>query len=373
MEELVLVDLLGHGVVADEDDLDVLVAAGEEQVQQHEEALAHGLALLVHRAGDVHHAEHHRLRGRARHLDAVVVAQVEAVDEGDALDLGAQPGELLAQRAYFVAVLAEAGDGVVEFLLQRADARRVGRAERQPTAERAAHRADDVDVGRRAVGLEAGALGLVVGDLGELGADHARQLEVLEEQVEEFLARELEHEVVLVLALVARLALAAAVTAAAERALDAVAGAELVVTGKDLFPDPALAVMQRRFGEVARGDGDLLAVVQVADRAAVDGLGHRLADLLLEAAHEALAVDRALVLAVEAPIDDADHVSSLWHAGSRAGRAILPRPAGGVTTTCARAGTTRTAGAPASRCNPCRSCGRRRPGASSARRRWPWR
>jgi hypothetical protein len=44
VEELVLVDLLGHGVVADEDHLDVLVAAREEQVEQHEEALGGGLA-----------------------------------------------------------------------------------------------------------------------------------------------------------------------------------------------------------------------------------------------------------------------------------------------------------------------------------------
>jgi hypothetical protein len=53
-------------VVADEDDLDVLVVARQEQVEQHEEALGDVLALLVHRAGDVHQAEHHRLRRRLR-------------------------------------------------------------------------------------------------------------------------------------------------------------------------------------------------------------------------------------------------------------------------------------------------------------------
>jgi hypothetical protein len=46
--------------------------------------LAMSLRFLVHRAGDVHQAEHHGLRRRLRHADAVVVAQVEGVDEGDA-------------------------------------------------------------------------------------------------------------------------------------------------------------------------------------------------------------------------------------------------------------------------------------------------
>jgi hypothetical protein len=144
---------------------------------------------------------------------------------------------------------------------------------------------------------------------------------------EEFLARELEDEVVLVLAVLARLALAGAVATAAERTLDAVSGAELVVAREDLLPHAALAVVQGGLGEVARGDGDLLAILQVADGAAMDGLGHRLADLLLEAAHEALAVHRALVLAVEAPIDDADHVSSRCPRPARA-HAARRAPAG---------------------------------------------
>src|SRR5690606_5783778 len=107
-----------------------------------------------------------------------------------------------------------------------------------------------------------------------LGADQAGELEVLEEEVEELLARELEDEVVLVLAVLARLALAGTVASATEWALDAVAGAELVVAGEDLLPDAALAVVQRGLGEIARRNGDLLAVLQVADGAAVDRLGY---------------------------------------------------------------------------------------------------
>jgi hypothetical protein len=62
-----LVDLLRLGVVADEDDVDLLVVPRQEQVQQDEEALGQVLARLVHRARHVHQAEHHRLAGGHRH------------------------------------------------------------------------------------------------------------------------------------------------------------------------------------------------------------------------------------------------------------------------------------------------------------------
>ncbi len=51
----------------------------------------------------------------------------------------------------------------------------------------------------------------------------------------------------------------------------------------------------------------------------------------------------------------------------------LPAQARPVMTTCARAGTTPPAGAPASRCSPWRPCARRNSGASASRRRTPWR
>jgi hypothetical protein len=83
VEEVVLAHLLSLGVVADEDQLDLLVVAGQEQVEQDEEALGQLLALLVHRAGDVHQAEHHRLAGGHRHPHAAAKAQVDRVEEGD--------------------------------------------------------------------------------------------------------------------------------------------------------------------------------------------------------------------------------------------------------------------------------------------------
>jgi hypothetical protein len=83
VEEFFLVHFGRRRVMADEHHFDLVVHALEEQVEQDEEALGGVLARFVHRAGHVHDAEHHRLRHRLGHLDAVVVAQVERVDEGD--------------------------------------------------------------------------------------------------------------------------------------------------------------------------------------------------------------------------------------------------------------------------------------------------
>jgi hypothetical protein len=83
VEEFFLVHFGRRRVVADEHHFDLVVHPLEEQVQQDEEALGGVLARFVHRAGHVHDAEHHGLRHGLGHLDAVVVAQVERVDEGD--------------------------------------------------------------------------------------------------------------------------------------------------------------------------------------------------------------------------------------------------------------------------------------------------
>jgi nitrogen regulatory protein PII len=84
MEEVFLVDLLRLGVVADEDEIDLVVVPCQEQVQQDEETLGKVFARFVHRARDVHQAEHHRLGGGHRHLDAVAKAQIDRVEIGDA-------------------------------------------------------------------------------------------------------------------------------------------------------------------------------------------------------------------------------------------------------------------------------------------------
>jgi hypothetical protein len=57
-------------------------------------------------------------------------------------------------------------------------------------------------------------------------------------------------------------------------------------------------------GDVALGDVDVLALLHVADAATVDRAAHRVADLVLVAAQEALAVADRLVLAGQPSVDD---------------------------------------------------------------------
>src|SRR3546814_9614032 len=68
IEKGLLIDFLGPIRVADEYDLNMTVAAGEEQVQQCVEALGEILHMLAHGTRHVHQAEHDSLRdeiGRA--------------------------------------------------------------------------------------------------------------------------------------------------------------------------------------------------------------------------------------------------------------------------------------------------------------------
>ena len=97
VEEGLLVHFLRFVRVADEDDVDVLVAALEEQVEQRIEALGQILHVLVHRAGDVHQAEHHRLGDRLGRRFEAPIAHVDRIDVGNAL--GARAGAVRARRA----------------------------------------------------------------------------------------------------------------------------------------------------------------------------------------------------------------------------------------------------------------------------------
>ena len=90
MEEGLLVDLFGPVGMPDEDDLDVAIAPLQEHVEQHVEALGEILHVLGHRARDVHQAEHDRLRHRLRHRFEAAIADVDRIDERNALDLRLQ-------------------------------------------------------------------------------------------------------------------------------------------------------------------------------------------------------------------------------------------------------------------------------------------
>ena len=76
-----LVDFLRVVRMADEDDVEPLVAPLQEQMQQHEEALGQILLALAHRARHVHQAEHHRLARRHRLLLEGVEAHIDRIEE----------------------------------------------------------------------------------------------------------------------------------------------------------------------------------------------------------------------------------------------------------------------------------------------------
>ncbi len=143
--------------VADEHHVDVLVAALQEDIEQHIEPLGEVLHVLGHRAGHVHQAEHHRLRHRLRLRLEPAVAHVERIDVGD------QPGapqlarQLLLQldaARLFLAVGAERGDLVAQ-LLQLLGLRPL---QRDAARQAVAHRAQQREVGRRAGDRIAGAM-----------------------------------------------------------------------------------------------------------------------------------------------------------------------------------------------------------------------
>src|SRR5687767_8907790 len=297
--------------MADEDEIDLVVVAREEQVQQDEETLGEILARLVHRARHVHQAEHHRLGGGHRHPDAVAKAQVDRVEERDAQQPRAQRRDLLLElvdlalldRIVAVAVALQ----LDQLLFKLAQLEPRTRADRDAPADRAAHRAQHVQVVRRALGTEAGALALPLGRVGELRADHVRQRQVLEEDLHELLFAQRKGEIVFALAGVAGLALARAASAAALGALDAVTADVVLVARVHDLAHAALAVVEHRLGHVLLGDAHFFAALDVANAAAVDRALDRLANLRLVAAQESLAVADRLVLAGQTAVDDLKH------------------------------------------------------------------
>ena len=114
----------------------------------------------------------------------------------------------------------------------------------------------------------------------------------------------MEDEIVLALAGIARLALAAAAARAALRPLDVVAAHVLLVARVDDLARPAAAVAEGRLADVALGQVDVLALLDLADAALVDRTADRVPHLRLIAAEEPLAIADRLVLAREPAVDD---------------------------------------------------------------------
>ena len=131
-------------------------------------------------------------------------------------------------------------------------------------------------------------------------------LEVLEEDVEELVAREREGEVVLGVP-VGRAAPAGAAGAPA-RLVDAVAGAELLVAGQHVLAHPALArMMEGRLADSVRGHRYVAAAVEVGDPPLAQGLVHGVLDVGSDPPDEPATVSEALLLRVQPAVDEVSH------------------------------------------------------------------
>lgn len=171
VEELLLVDLAGAGVVADEHHFDLLVVPLEEQVEQDEEALGDVLGRLGHRAGDVHQAEHHRLGGGVGLLDQQVVLEIEGIEERYPVDARAEPGDFQFEFLDIAEVVRLFALDPLQFLQRRAQLGPAAAGQRDAPRMGRAQGADDVDARRVAVVADAGADGLEGVGAGDVALD----------------------------------------------------------------------------------------------------------------------------------------------------------------------------------------------------------
>ena len=313
VKEFMLIDLVGLGVMANEDHVGLLVMSRQKQVQQYEEALCHVFAGLVHRSGYVHDAEHNGPADRLRYPNAIAVAQVDRVEVGNiaqaalqALDFLFECSNLVGERGRVAPGFGQAGAQLPEFAPLLA-------AQGDAPAERTAHRAKDVDIVGRAVAGESGATILEFGRLGQLRLYQVGEREVVEKNLHEFFARKREGEIVFSFAVPAGATAASGTAALGARNL--VATGVFLVARYDVFTRAARAMAKSRLGHILPGNRDGLALVDVADAAVADGAPHGIAYLVAIALEKTLAVADRLVLARQAPVDDL-----LQHAHLRFGR-----------------------------------------------------
>ena len=148
MEERLLVDFLRVVGMADEDQVHFAVLAGEEEVEQREEALGEVLLVLVHRRRDVHQAEHRGARDRLGSPDAIAIAQVELVEKRQPLRRRAEALELVVQIRAARSRLSGRDAPPRTPPRSPASSRVDAAAERDAARERLRQRADDGEVAR---------------------------------------------------------------------------------------------------------------------------------------------------------------------------------------------------------------------------------
>ncbi len=303
-EEGLLVHFLGAVGVADEHDFDALVAPFQEHVQQQEEPLGEVLHLLGHRAGHVHKAEHHRARRRLGVWREAAIAEIHGIDPGHQRQPPPHRRGFVAQQQQPFGILA-AGLQRGDFRLQFLEPRRLRPLQPDAPRHRPPHGARQIQRRRRAVhGKPAAHRRRHVG-IDDLAFHQVGQFQVLEEQFQEFVARQHEPECVLAAAAPGALAGAAALAAATGRPRQLVAGREPGVAGQH---DRARAVgehgVERRLVQHVGGNFHRLVLADRADAAAL----HRVACGLLQhgagALQQAPPVRHALAAGVGSAIDD---------------------------------------------------------------------
>ena len=268
-----------------------LVLAGEEQIEQREEALGEILLVLVHRRRHVHQAEHHRARDRLRPPDAVAIAQVESSRNGMR---GAAGGRRRSSSRV-----------QLRGRVRRARPRR--RSRTPPPAARASRARPPASAMRRASACvsvrmtdevggharlgEAGADALVRSACADLGAREVRQLEIVEEDLHELLARQREHELVLALALAALLPSPPPPPPPSGRGIRSPATYSRLPGSTNSRSPPRPKPNDGSDDVLASAPAPRRRCSMSADRALADHLLHRVPDLRLVAAQEALAVD----------------------------------------------------------------------------------
>ena len=143
----------------------------------------------------------------------------------------------------------------------------------------------------------------------DLLLDQIRQFEIFHEDVEEFLPA--QHEPEIILAVSVRGAFRAAPPASTIRPWNGIAFDELFIARHHMLAQSARGgAVERGFPHATRGYRDLVAVLDILDVALARAVAHRLDDLFLGAAQEALAVGQAFALGIEAPVNDV-HVSDI--------------------------------------------------------------
>jgi hypothetical protein len=137
------------------------------------------------------------------------------------------------------------------------------------------------------------------------GAREIGELEIVEEDLHELLARQREDEFVFAAALAALVSPAAA--ARAVRPRNSVAGDVLAIARQHEFAIAAAAEAERRLGDVLLRHPDLAAALHIGQAPLAHHLLDRGLDLRLVPAQESLAIDGALAASVGPSVDELEH------------------------------------------------------------------